>query len=174
MGIRRNDRIIDFGAGTGSNACLMMRYLSAEGELVGLDISREMISQFEKACAGMSNVRIVDQRIDVPLPYEAEFDKAFISFVLHGFPQEVRRQILRNAFKALRKRGEFFILDYNEFSLEKIPIYLKIPFKLIECPYAFDFIQKDLQKILNREGFSCFERHLFLGGYIRLLKAVKT
>jgi ubiquinone/menaquinone biosynthesis C-methylase UbiE len=174
MGIKSNDRIIDLGAGTGRNACLMMKYLSAKGELMGLDISNEMTAQFKRKCAGLINAKIINQRIDKPLSYEHEFDKAFISFVLHGFPQEVRRQIIRNAFKALKEHGEFFILDYNEFSLKKMPFYLKIPFRFIECPYAFNFIEKDWQKILAGEGFNRFEKHLFFGGYIRLLKGVKA
>ena len=174
MSIQSNDRIIDLGAGTGRNACLMMTYLSTKGELIGLDISNAMIAQFKRRCAGLINAKIINQRIDKPLPYEDEFDKAFISFVLHGFPQEVRRQIIRNAFKALKKHGEFFILDYNEFSLKEMPSYLKIPFKLIECPYAFDFIEKEWQQILAEEGFNHFEKHLFFGGYVRLLRVVKV
>jgi len=142
MNIKSNDRIIDLEAGTGRNACLMMDYLSTKGELIGLDISNEMIAQFKRRCASFINVKIINQRIDEPLTYENKFDKVFISFVLHGFPQGVRRKIIRNAFKALKKNGEFFILDYNEFSVKEMPFYLKIPFKLIECPYAFDFVEK--------------------------------
>jgi len=173
MNIKPNDRIIDLGAGTGRNACLMMNYLSTKGELIGLDISNEMITQFKSRCANFTNAKIINQRIDKPLPYENEFDKVFISFVLHGFPQAVRRQIIRNAFKALKKEGEFFILDYNEFSVKEMPLYLKIPFKFIECPYAFDFVEKDWQKILAEEGFDHFEKHLFFRSYLRLLKGVK-
>ncbi|HEC92104.1 MAG TPA: class I SAM-dependent methyltransferase, partial [Candidatus Atribacteria bacterium] len=152
----------------------MMNHLSSKGELVGLDISSEMVAQFERKCASFSNAKIINQRIDEPLPYENKFDKAFISFVLHGFPQGARKQIIRNVFKALKKDGEFFILDYGEFSVKEMPFYLKIPFKFIECPYAFDFIEKDWQKILAEEGFNYFEKHLFFYGYVRLLKGVKV
>jgi demethylmenaquinone methyltransferase/2-methoxy-6-polyprenyl-1,4-benzoquinol methylase len=134
MGIKPTDKILDLGAGTGRNACLMTKYLSGRGELVGLDISKEMSIQFKKNCAGYPNVKIIQKRIDKDLAYEGYFDKVFISFVLHGFPQKVRKQIVRNAFKALKKKGEFFILDYNEFSIKEMPLYLRIPFKLIECP----------------------------------------
>ena len=174
MNIKSNDRIIDLGAGTGRNACLIMNYLSTEGELIGLDISSEMVTQFERRCASFTNAKVINQRVDKPLPYENKFDKAFISFVLHGFPQGVRRQIIRNAFKALKKDGEFFILDYGEFSVKEMPFYLKIPFKLIECPYAFDFVEKNWEKILAEEGFNYFEKHLFFHGYVRLLKGVKV
>lgn len=107
------------------------------------------------------------------MQYENKFNKVFISFVLHGFPQSVRRKIIRNAFKILKNQGEFFILDYNEFSVKEMPFYLKTPFKLIECPYAFDFVEKNWQKILAKEGFNHFERHLFFRNYLRLLKGVK-
>lgn len=173
MEIKPNHKIIDLGAGTGRNACLMMKQLSTTGELVGLDISKEMIVQFNKNCAEFSNAKVIYKRIDQDLDYEMYFDKAFISFVLHGFPQEARKHIIRNAFKALKKNGEFFILDYNEFSLKEMPFYLKIPFKFAECPYAFDFIEKDWKKILAEEGFSYFEEYLFFKKYIRLLKAKK-
>ncbi len=174
MKIKPDDRILDLGAGTGKNACLMKKYLSKDGELIGLDISSEMIEQFEKKCANFPNVKIINQRIDKPLPYENEFDKVFISFVLHGFPHEVRRQIVKNAFKALKKNGEFFILDYNEFSVKELPFWIKIPFKLIECPYAFDFVEKNWKKILSEEGFNNFEEHIFFNGFLRLLKGVKV
>lgn len=173
MKIKPNHKIIDLGAGTGRNACLMMKQLSTKGELVGLDISEEMIVQFNKNCAKFSNAKVIYKKIDQDLDYEMYFDKAFISFVLHGFPQEARKQIICNAFKALKKNGELFILDYNEFSLKEMPFYLKIPFKLAECPYAFDFIEKDWKKILAGEGFSYFEEYLFFKKFIRLLKAKK-
>ncbi|MCD6318551.1 class I SAM-dependent methyltransferase [Candidatus Aerophobetes bacterium] len=174
MRIRPTDRILDLGAGTGRNACLIMRYLSLEGELVSLDISKEMIVQFEKRCANFSNVKIINQRIDQPLPYKDEFDKVFICFVLHGFPQTVREVIIDNAFRALKNGGEFFILDYNEFSLRDTPFYLTLAFKLIECPYAFDFIKKDWKEILSKVGFNHFKKHYFFSKYVRLLKVVKN
>jgi ubiquinone/menaquinone biosynthesis C-methylase UbiE len=174
MSINPADRIIDLGAGTGTNALLMLKYLSSKGELIGLDISDELISQFRKKSASFANARIVNQRIDIPLSYKEEFDKAFISFVLHGFPQKVRKIVIRNAFRALKEHGEFFILDYGEFSLQNIPFYMRIYFNIIECPYAFDFIERDWLMILTEEGFTNIEQHLFFGGYVRLIRAVKA
>ncbi len=174
MKIKPNDRIIDLGAGTGRNACLMMRYLSDNGDLIGLDISEEMEKQFEKRCVDFPNAKFVRQRIDIPLPYVEEFDKAFISFVLHGFPQDVREVIIENVYRSLKKGGEFFILDYNEFSMENMPFYIRIPFKFFECPYAFDFIKRNWREVLSRKGFKSFEKLLFFKGYVRLIKASKN
>jgi ubiquinone/menaquinone biosynthesis C-methylase UbiE len=174
MGIKPDDRILDLGAGTGENACLMRKYISSRGEILGLDISEEMISQFTKRCANFPNIRIINARIDQNLVFKNSFDKVFISFVLHGFPQKARNMIIRNAYKALKEGGEFFILDYNEFSLSKIPFYQRIYFKMIECPYAFDFIERDWKKILWLEGFNNFWQYLVFGNYLRLLKGVKV
>jgi ubiquinone/menaquinone biosynthesis C-methylase UbiE len=173
MGIKPEDRIIDFGAGTGRNTRLMLKYLSKKGELLGIDISEVMISQFKKRCADFPNVEIMNARIDEPLSFKEEFDKAFISFVLHGFPQSAREIIIDNAFKALKEGGEFIILDWNEFSLKSLPFYQRMLFRFIECPYAFDFIKRDWKKILREKGFTDFEEHLISAKFIRLLKARK-
>ena len=173
MKIRHHDRILDLGAGTGRNACLMMKYLSKEGELIGTDISGEMISQFRGKCINFPNAEIIRARIDQSLPFEEEFDKVFISFTFHGFPQDVREAIINSAFGVLKGDGSFFILDYNEFSYKKMPFYFKAPFKLVECPYAFDFIKRDWKQILANHNFGEFEEFFFFKNYVRLLETKK-
>jgi ubiquinone/menaquinone biosynthesis C-methylase UbiE len=173
MKIKPGHRIIDFGTGTGRNACLMMNQLSIEGELLGLDISKEMITQFKKKCADFPNARVIYKRIDKDLDYEMYFDIAFISFVLHGFPQKARLQIIRNASKSLKDNGKIFILDYNELSYKKMPFYSRFFFKRFECPYAIDFIERDWKKLLEEQGFGNFSEHLYFRKYIRFLKARK-
>jgi ubiquinone/menaquinone biosynthesis C-methylase UbiE len=173
MKIKPGHRIIDFGTGTGRNACLMMNHLSPKGELLGLDISKEMITQFKKRCAKFPNARVIYKRIDKGLDYKKYFDIAFISFVLHGFPQKARLQIIRNAFQSLKDNGEIFILDYNELSFKKMPFYSRFLFKRFECPYALDFIERDWKKILEGQGFGNFSENIYFKKYIRLLKASK-
>lgn len=173
MNIKADDSILDLGAGTGRNACEMMKYLSVKGKLVALEISTAMISQFEKRCARYPNAGIIHRSVDQSLPYTREFDKVFLAFVLHGFPQAKRELIIENSYRALRDKGSLFILDYNEFSLKQLSFYSKFLFYLTEHDYAFDFIKKDWKKILAGKGFGHFDQHLFFDNYVRLLKAVK-
>ncbi|NOR21863.1 MAG: methyltransferase domain-containing protein, partial [Candidatus Aminicenantes bacterium] len=173
MDIEPADRILDLGTGTGRNACLMAKYLSEKGSLIGIDISQEMISQFKKRCANFPHIKILHARVDQPLPFREKFDKVFISFVLHGFPQEVREAIIERVFDVLRSNTSFFILDYNEFSFKEMPFYLRVPFELMECPYAFDYIKRDWKKILSKHNFGGFEEFFFFKDYVRLLKAKK-
>lgn len=173
MEIKPEDSILDLGTGTGRNACLMTKYLSKKGKLIGIDISQEMIAQFKKRCVNDPNAKIIHARVDQSLPLREAFDKVFISFVLHGFPHYVRELIIKNVFEALKSNGSFFILDYDEFSYKEMPFYLKIPFNLMECVYAFDFIEKDWKEILQQQGFDCFKEHQFFQRYVRLLTAKK-
>ncbi len=173
MKIEPSDKILDLGSGTGRNACLMMKELSKEGKLIGIDISEEMISQFRKKCANFPNAEIIHARIDQSLPFREKFDKVFVSFVLHGFPQNVREGIINNVFEVLKSNGSFFILDYNKFSYNETPFYFKAPFKLIECPYAFDFIKRDWKSILANHNFGEFKEFFFFKDYVRLLEAKK-
>jgi len=173
MKIESDDKILDLGAGTGRNACLMGQYLSGKGEILGLEISEQMIKQFENKTQNIPNIKLLRQRIDKPFMLEQSFDKVFISFVIHGFPQQVRAEIIGNAFNALRPAGEFIILDFNEFVLNETPLLFRIPFKAVECPYAFDFVERDWKQILRSSGFDAFEEHYFLKNYVRLLIAKK-
>jgi len=173
MNINPNDKIIDFGAGTGRNALLMNKYLSENGEIFGLEISELMISQFKNKTKNYKNISVVNQRIDQLFKLEKKYDKVFISFVLHGFPFEIQKNIIQNAFNALKENGEFIILDFNEFITDKTPLYFRIPFKIIECKYAFEYVERDWKRILFEFGFDDFKEKLFFKKHIRLLKAKK-
>ena len=173
MQIQQGDNILVFGAGTGRNMDLMDKYLSGKGRIIGLDVGPEMLEQAQRRFADHPYITIEKQRIEETLPYEGEFDKIFISFVLHGFIQEDRLKIIANAQSALRPGGEFIILDYNEFDLKQSPWPVRFVFKM-ECPLATDFIGRDLQAVLRGQGFDEFRVCSHYLGYVRLLAARKA
>ena len=173
MRIRPTDAILDLGAGTGRNACLMARYLGDQGRILGLDIGPEMLEQARRRCQHLPNVTFEKRRVEEPLPYQEAFDKVFISFVLHGFVQEDRLGIVGNAYQALRPGGQFLILDYNEFEPGRAFWPVRFAFRHVECPLATDFVRRDWQTILQEEGFDRFRAHNYYFGYVRLLEAEK-
>jgi len=174
MGIHQDDKILDFGAGTGRNALLMNEYIFDEGEILGLEISDLMIAQFKNKTKKFKNINIINKRIDLPFELGKKYDKVFISFVFHGFPFDVQKNIIQNAFNALKENGEFIILDFNEFITDETPFYFRIPFKKIECKYAFEYVERNWKQILSGFGFSDFQEKLYLGKHLRLLKAKKV
>ena len=133
-----------------------------------------MGEQFKANCAAFENVEFRKQRIDVPLQLDQAFDKAFISFVLHGFPHEVRHQVVRNIYDNLKPGGVFYLLDFAEFSLKDMPVYYRVPFTTLECKYAFDFIERDWKAILSEVGFGDFKERFWFKNYVRLLAARKA
>ena len=171
MEIQSEDAILDLGCGTGRNSCLMAKYLSAEGRIVGVDIEPLMIQQFNQRCRNYPNVSVQNARIDETLPFENEFDKAFMSFVFHGFTDELRQKIAGNIHRALKPGSEFVLLDFNEFNLDAKPFWFRYAFKAIECPLAFEFIEMDWKTKLHDWGFETYYEHTYLMDTIRLLKA---
>ncbi len=175
MDIKPGDKILDLGCGTGKNTCLMSKFLSEDegAKIVGLDISEDMKKQFEKNCQAFPFIQFKKQRVDESFDLEEKFDKVFISFVIHGFPHDVRSGVIENARNHLKDGGSFFILDFAEFNMEEMPPLHRFIFKKIECKYAFDFIEKDWKEILAQYGFHDFTEDLFIKNYVRLLKAMK-
>ena len=173
MKIKEDDKILDLGCGTGRNSKLMLKYLGNNGRITGLDISPEMEQQFVNNFKDDERVRFINQRIDQPVAIGELYDKVFISFVIHGFPHEVRAEVIKNAYSHLKPGGMFFILDFGEFDMAGMPALYRFVFKKVECKYAFDFIGRDWKKILSGYGFDDFEEHHFMKNYVRLLKGVK-
>jgi len=174
IGIKPTDSILDLGCGTGRNAALMLQYLGDEGKITGVDLSSEMQKQFEERFASDKRISFSQQRIDIPFNLGETFNIVFISFVIHGFPHEVRSAVIENAKKHLKPGGKFVILDFAEFDIDKMPVLHRWVFKKVECPYAFDFIKKDWKQILNGLGLETESEKLYFKKYVRLLSAVKS
>ncbi len=173
LGLQNGAKVADFGAGTGRNALLMHSYIGNEGEIVGFEIGKEMQEQFLENSKAFNNIKLQTQSILDNIDKENYFDAVFISFVFHGFTQENREKIIKNAYKVLKPGGVFAILDFNEFDVEKSPFYIRLPMKFLECPLAIDFINRDLEDMLSKHGFSGFSTNYFMKRHIRLLKAKK-
>lgn len=173
MDIKLDDNILDLGCGTGRNASLMLQYLGDKGRITGVDLSPIMQAQFERRFVDEYRVTFQRQRIDVSFDLGKRFDIVFISFVIHGFPQEVRKVIIENVIRHLKPNGSFVILDFAEFDMAKMPALYRWVFKKIECKYAFDFVARDWKKILSGYGFGRFTEHHYIKKYVRLLKGVK-
>lgn len=182
MDIAEGEWILDMGSGSGLNACLMAKRVFSDndntnsgkkGRILGLDISDIMLKKFNKRCKKYPDVQAIYSRIDIPLDYRDEFDKVFISFVLHGFPFEVQKVIIANAYNALKEGGELCILDYNEFNPTDLKGFTRMFFFSLECKYAHEFVKRDWKSILREMGFTSFREYPLMHGFTRLLCARK-
>jgi len=173
MNIKPGQSILDLGSGTGRNDCLMAQKIGSQGKIVGLDISNEMLSQSLLRCREYPNMSFEKQRIELPLAYKEEFDRVFISFTLHGFEDNQKLGIIRNAYRALKPGGAFYILDYAQFDLGRMWFPLRWAFTRWECQLAVEFLKLNIKEMLRSQGFTDIKEEFFLKGHLRLLKAVK-
>ncbi|MCK5822526.1 MAG: class I SAM-dependent methyltransferase [Bacteroidales bacterium] len=171
--VQPNDKVLDLGCGTGRNILLMNNFSGNNSSFTGLDISEDMEKQFLANTKEHKNIKFINKRIDQPFELDQKFDKVFISFVIHGFPHEIRKIVIKNAYDNLKPGGTFNILDFSEFDMNKMPFHHRLVFKKIECKYAFDFIERDWKSILKDYGFNDFYETFYFKKYVRLLKAVK-
>jgi ubiquinone/menaquinone biosynthesis C-methylase UbiE len=173
MDIHRGDAILDLGTGTGRNVRVMLEVLGPTGRVVGVDTSEEMLRQALHRCRAYPQVTFLNRRVEEPLSFHEEFDKTFISFTLHGFEDEDKERVIANAHRALKPGGVFWILDYNEFDLDRQWFPLRWAFRRFECELASEFLSLDLKDMLAHQGFGSFVTYLFLRDYVRLLGAEK-
>ena len=174
MDLKEGDRVIDFGCGSGKNDILMLKRMKFSGEVVGVDISKEMLEAAKRRSEIYKNFKVFEGRIEEDLPFENEFDHVFMSFVFHGFEDYDREKILKNAYKSLKDGGQLNILDYSEFDIDRANFIVKWLFEKFECPLAFEFIKIDLSKYVERFGFKVEKEIPLAFGYIRLFVARKT
>jgi SAM-dependent methyltransferase len=97
----------------------------------------------------------------------------FISFVLHGFEDDQKVGIIRNAYQALKPGGSFYVLDYAEFDIERMWFPLRWVFARWECQLAVEFLRLDIKGMLRAQGFTDAKEEFFLRRHLRLLSTVK-
>ncbi|MEA3408696.1 MAG: class I SAM-dependent methyltransferase [Chloroflexota bacterium] len=173
MSIQRGDAILVLGSGTGRNICIMAGALGSTGRIVGVDIGQEMLQQARRRCQAYPQVTFLNRRAEKALPFQGEFDRAFIAFTLHGFEDEDKEKVMSNVHRALKPGGTFWILDYSEFDLDHQSFPFRWAFQRFECELASEFLSLDLEGMLALQGFDGFVSHPFLSDYVRLLKAEK-
>ena len=173
MDIHRGDAVLDLGSGTGRNICLMLEALGPSGRVVGVDSSQDMVQQARQRCAAYPQVTFLKRRIEEPLPFDEAFDKACISFTLHSLEDEDKERVMDNVRRALKPSGILWILDFNEFDLDRQWFPFRWAFRRIECELGIEFLSFDLTGLLTRHGFGRFVAYPFLRNHVRLLGAEK-
>jgi len=171
MDLKPGQRVLDLGAGTGRNTAMIADRIGPDGEVWGVELGDEMAAGFKQRCEGRKNCHLVRGRIDEPLDLGPGFDKAFISFVIHGLPHENRLKVLENVQKLLKPGGILVILDYKQ--RKNISAIRKFMFTKVECPYSFDYIRRDWHEILAGYGMSVKQEDLFYFNIVSLLQSEK-
>jgi ubiquinone/menaquinone biosynthesis C-methylase UbiE len=147
MGLRPGERVLDLGCGSGWATRLLARLVSEGpagfGQVVGVDISDEMIRQARTASKDFDNVMFVVGSA-TQIPWEENFfDKVLSVESFYYYPDQDRA--LAELFRVMAPRGRLFILinlyKDNPYSLQWVP-KLKVPVHVRSAEEYVDLLKK--------------------------------
>lgn len=164
LNLRPGDRVLDVACGTGLSFPLLREAVGAEGEVVGIEVSPEMIGLARQRVteAGWQNVTLLEASIesaDIPGPLDA---------VLFHFTHDVMRSpaALKRIFAAARPdaRIAFAGMKYAPWWMAPVNVIVRAQAR----PYMTTFEGLDKPWDLALPYLQGFERHsVLLGtGYI--------
>ena len=112
LGLRGDEKVLDFGSGSGALSRFMARRLLEGGGLVTcLDKSAAWIERAKKRLGRFPNVEFIQGDITQLDIEDAAFDVAAIHFVLHDIESEAMRSTLDCISRALKDDGRLFIRE---------------------------------------------------------------
>jgi ubiquinone/menaquinone biosynthesis C-methylase UbiE len=143
MDLRPGERVLDLGCGSGWATRLLARLVSdgpeGFGQVVGVDISDEMIRQARGASKEFENILYVWGSAQ-QIPWEENFfDKVLSVESFYYYPDQDRA--LAELFRVLAPRGRMFILinlyKDNQYSLQwvdklKVPVHVRSEAEYVE------------------------------------------
>ncbi len=109
--IRKGDRVLDVGSGSGTDALIASLLVGPEGEVLGLDMTRAMRERLRRnaEAMGADNVRVLDgDAEDIPLP-DASVDAVTTNGVLNLVPDKPKA--IGEIHRVLRPGGRLQVAD---------------------------------------------------------------
>ena len=189
LNLKAGDKVLDAACGTGTSALIMTEMIGANGEVVGIDLSPNMLAVSEAKLIKIAknkiasplarNDNVKSQNIsflntnseDIPYP-DNYFDKAHISLALHEMIHEGRVNTLREIHRVLKPSGIFVVADFGNPG----GLFARFLFKilmLVETDTARDMMKRGLLNEIKDAGFIVEEVIILLGGIAQIIKAVK-
>ena len=146
-------RVLELCAGTGY-AARLLALAHPEAEVVGLDISAEMIAVGRRklAARGPANVRlVVGDAGELPYP-EDSFDTVMSVFGLHEVPTAVRVAAVREAARVLVPGGRIVVVDLDRPTTAGplVDAYLRV----MEPRHAREVCGRGLVELLTAHDFT--------------------
>ena len=167
---KESSKILDVATGTGQQA---FAFAKKSYKVIGIDLSEAMLNVAKK------KNKYINAKFEVAdatnLPFENNcFDISSISFALHDMPLSIREKVLKEMVRVTKQEGIIVIIDYD-LPKNKIGKFLIYHFvALFEAEYYINFINSDLEALLNKNRIEIIEKDTVLHGVGRILKGINN
>ena len=154
-GLKPGEKVLDIGSGAGGNCLKAARIVGEHGEITGLDMTDEMVSEAKRhaGASGLKNLEFVRGDAD-DMPFSDEsFDVVISDCVINLIPD--KGKVFREMFRVLKPGGRAVIADVS--SDREFPDELKEDEKLW-CGCVSGAVPDEVYLRMFREaGFSSAE-----------------
>lgn len=164
---QRGEKILDLCSGIGKAASWISQGVGEKGDVIGMDVSRNMIEVARKRYGALKNVIFIQKDVTESWVYQNYFDGIFTSFSLHELPETKRQEVLEQSYIALKDRGRLVIADFNPQVSGMRKTLLLIFFKLFERA-NLNFFSFDQNKMLKKVGFKRIKTFSVLAGIFQI------
>ncbi|HCA21122.1 MAG TPA: hypothetical protein DEO87_01955 [Lachnospiraceae bacterium] len=150
-------KVLDMCCGTFSNG-LPVAKKNPDNIVVGLDRNRKMLQKAKRKAeeSGLSNVKLIRRDATATGLKDGSFDYIIIGLALHECDEELRKNILSEAYRLLKKDGRLIILDWERESklsrrIKFSPLYIC---ETIGTPKYFkEYYNSDKRTFFEQYGF---------------------
>src|ERR1700716_2889837 len=150
MNLRPGERVLDLGCGSGGGTRLVGEGPEGFGQVVGVDVSDEMVRQARIASKDFDNILYVWGSAQ-QIPWEENFFDKVLSVESFYYYADQDRALME-LFRVVAPRGKLFILinlyKDNEYSLQwvdklKVPVHVRLAAEYVELlkKHAFENVE---------------------------------
>jgi len=149
--LRRGDKVLDIGCGTGVLTSLAAAAVGKEGEALGIDPAADMIRLARiRGSEARSSARFELAAIEKLAGAPESFDVVLLSFVVHCLPSDLKAAGLREAWRVLKPGGRLVAVDLDRPRPRALRILLT---PLQASRFLGDHLQGLMPRLLSNAGF---------------------
>ena len=169
---QKGEKVLDLCSGTGRADSWIAQAFGEKGDVIGMDVSKNMIEVARKRYGALKNVIFIQKDVTETWGYQNYFDGIFTSFSLHEISESGRPRVMEQSYLALKERGRLVIADFNPKISGWRETILFVFFKLFEKA-NLNFFFFNQTKTLEKVGFEEIKIFPVLAGLFQITCAQK-